>query len=435
METSLNVGALPSVIDENLADSQHAYVTGRRKWLLLVSLAVVLFMLMGLYAAVLMVLLPSQVQSFDAANKVNTLGLILTITSVFSTLATPLGGALSDRTSSRFGRRNPWVLAGGIAGGVSLMLVPFANTLTAIVVLWLIAVVTLNMMQASLTVVLAERFVVAERGLASGVSGSAMMAGFSCGTYLAGRMANDVNLVYVVIGAAIAFACFAFVVANPEPNAGALPRQDFQLGNFLKGFWIDPKKNPDFMWAFFGRLVLFIGYCTVQSYLYYILQDYFKLEQQRANEMIASMSLITMAGQVVSGIGCGMLSDAIGRRKPLVFGAGAMMAVAVAVPLVSVTTMGLYVYAALLGLGYGAFMSVDLALMTQVLPKPEAGSESSGKDLGILTISVTVPQMLSPAIGAGLLGLTGNNYSVLFIFAAIFAMAGAALVMPIKAVR
>lgn len=435
METSLDVEIVPPVSDGDSAHSRHAYVTGQRKWLLLVTLALVLFVLMGLYAAVLMVLLPNQVQGFDAANKVNTLGLILTITSVFSTLATPLGGALSDRTSSRFGRRNPWVLAGGLVGGVSLMLVPFASTLTAIVVLWLIAVVTLNMMQAALTVVVAERFAVAERGLASGVSGSAMMAGFSCGTYLAGQMASDVNMVYAVVGAAIACACLTFVFANPEANASALPRQDFELGKFLKGFWVDPKKHPDFMWAFLGRLVLFIGYCTVQSYLYFILQDYFRLEQQRANAMIASMSLITLAGQVVSGIGCGMLSDAIGRRKPLVFGAGAMMAVAVAVPLASVTPTGLYVYAALLGLGYGAFMSVDLALMTQVLPKPEAGSESAGKDLGILTISVTLPQMISPAIGAGLLGLTGNNYSVLFIFAAIFAMAGAALVMPIKSVH
>lgn len=435
MNSRLNVETLPPVPGMHQSLRHDEYVTGGRKWLLLLSLAVVLFVLMGVYAAVITVLLPSQIQGFDAANKVNTLGLILTITSVFSTLSTPIGGALSDRTCSRFGRRNPWIALAGGAGGVALMLVPSTSTLMALVLLWLVAVVTLNVMQASLTVIVADRFISTERGLASGVCGSAMMAGLSFGTFFAGRMANDVGLVYMSIGAAIAVACVAFVIANPEPSAKGLPKHDFHLGSFLKGFWIDPRKHPDFMWAFLGRLVLFIGYCTISSYLYYILQDHFKLDQRSANEMIATMSIVTMVGQIISGLACGMLSDAIGRRKPLVFAAGAILAIAVSVPLISTTTAGLFAYATLLGIGYGAFMSVDLALMTQVLPKSEAGTQSSGKDLGILTISVTIPQMLSPVIGAALLGVTGNNYNVLFVFAAIFAFIGAALVMPIKSVR
>src|SRR3546814_7228057 len=91
------------------------------------------------------------------------------------------------------------------------------------------------------------------------------------------------------------------------------------------------------------------------------------------------------------------------------------------------------IYAALIGIGYGAFMSVDMALMTQVLPK--ADGEATGKDLGILTTAVNIPQILSPVFAAWLLNLSGGDYTVLFIAAIIFVYAGSFLVLPIRSVK
>jgi MFS family permease len=87
----------------------------------------------------------------------------------------------------------------------------------------------------------------------------------------------------------------------------------------------------------------------------------------------------------------------------------------------------------LIGLGYGAFMSVDMALMTQVLPKADVGD--TGKDLGLLTTAVNIPQILSPVWAAWLLTMTGEDYRALFISAIVFVFAGSAFVWPIKSVR
>jgi MFS family permease len=95
----------------------------------------------------------------------------------------------------------------------------------------------------------------------------------------------------------------------------------------------------------------------------------------------------------------------------------------------------MYVYAVLIGLGYGAFMSVDLALMTQVLPAREAGDEAVGKDLGILTTAINIPQILAPVLAAWVLTVSGNNYPLLFVLAAGFVVAGAFFVLPIRSVR
>lgn len=123
MTLAPEAGALEALATPVDADGDR-HVSGAAKIVLLVSLGVVFFVLLTLYAAVLGVLLPNQIQNIDASAKTKALGIVFAITSVFSTLATPIAGALSDRTRTRFGRRTPWIVIGATLGGASLMVVP-----------------------------------------------------------------------------------------------------------------------------------------------------------------------------------------------------------------------------------------------------------------------------------------------------------------------
>lgn len=425
-----------TVDPSNAFDPSSIYVSGRGRWVLLASLGVVFFTLLTLYASVLGVLLPNQIQNLDPAGKTQTLGVIYAITSVFSTLTTPVAGALSDRTRSRWGRRTPWIIVGGVVGGGAITLVPHMPNLVAITAVWLVAAVTLNAMQPAITTLVADRFSPTERGLAGGVVGGAMTAGVSFGTFFAGSLAGHLTVAYTALGIAIVIACGGFCLINPEPRVPLAPAVPFRTGAFLRGFWISPRKHPDFAWAFLGRFAVYMGYQAILTYLLYILQDHIGLSQMAANATIATMSIVTFVALVISALGSGVLSDRIGRRKPLVFLASVIMAAAVAMPLFVPTTQGMMAYALLIGLGYGAFMSVDLALMTQVLPAREVGGEdATGKDLGILTTAVNVPQILSPVMAAGLLTATSNYYPLLFIVSGIFVLLGSFFVLPIKSVR
>jgi MFS family permease len=247
-------------------------------------------------------------------------------------------------------------------------------------------------------------------------------------------MASHLTLAYLLIGTAIIFVCFAFVLLNPEPRVTDAP-PPFRLGPFLRSFWVDPRAHPDFAWAFLGRFTIYMGYQAVLTYLLYILEDHIGLSQDRANEMIARLSSVTFVALVTSALLSGWLSDRLGRRKPLVFLSGLLMAAAVAAPLVSPTTNGMVVYAVLIGLGYGAFMSVDLALMTQVLPIREKNEDAVGKDLGLLSTAINIPQILSPVLAAWLLSLTGQNYPLLFVVSAAFVAVGAFFVLPIRSAK
>jgi len=422
---------------ESFANLMHEpeHPVGRAKWVLLGSLTLVFFLLLALYCGVLSVLLPNQIEALDHAHKARDLAIVFAVTSVFSTLATPLAGALSDRTRTRWGRRTPWILGGALVGAACLLAVPQADNLALITVLWVGAAIAFNAMQAAITTVVADRFREEERGTASGFVGAGMTAGGTVGIVVGGMMAAHLAAAYAVFALSTAAACLLFVVLNPEPRtrlAPPPPAAGRRLG-FLRGFWISPREHPDFAWAFLGRFTIYMGYQGIVTYLLYILQDHIHLSVADSNRTIAALSSVTFIALVVAGFGSGIVSDAIGRRKPLVFTSSVVMGLALLVPLLVPTVGGMYGYAVLIGLGYGAFMSVDMALMTQVLPK--TGGSSTGKDLGLLTTAVNIPQILSPVMAAWLLGAFGNDYRVLFIAAMLFVFAGSLFVLPIRSVR
>lgn len=404
-------------------------------WRLIISLALVFFILFALYAAVLNVLLPNQLQNIDPVRKTALLGTLFAITSVFSTLSTPIAGALSDRTRTRFGRRTPWIVSGAVIGGGALISIPHMQGLITITAMWLVACVALNSLQPAITAIIAERFPPERRGFVSGAVGASMTAGLSFGAIFGGLLAAQIGVAYLILGGAIMAVAILFVIVNPEPIVPAAPLPPFRAAEFLRSFWISPRAHPDFAWAFAGRFMIYMGYQGVVTYLLYILQDHIGLSQASANETIARISFVTFLGLVLSGLLSGWISDVTGRRKPLVFAASLVMALALIVPMAAPTTTGMFIYAGLIGLGYGAFMSVDLALMTQVLPVRDDNDSETGKDLGILSTAINIPQIISPVLAAALLDATGKNYNVLFIAGCLFVVAGAFFVLPIRSVR
>src|SRR5260370_36249159 len=89
-----------------------------------------------------------------------------------------------------------------------------------------------------------------------------------------------------------------------------------------------------------------------------------------------------------------------------------------------------FVAAVFIGIGFGIFLSGDLALQTQVLPE----RKDNGKDLGILNTANLLPQILVPIVVALVIAIF-NNYSALFLIGAASACVGGALIFPVKLVR
>jgi MFS family permease len=126
----------------------------------------------------------------------------------------------------------------------------------------------------------------------------------------------------------------------------------------------------------------------------------------------------------------GVLSDRAGRRKPAVVFSGYAMACSALLLAVWETWTGAIVCAALLGLGYGVYLSVDQALITQVLPT----AEDRAKDLGIINIASSAPQVLGPALAAPIVTYLGG-YPSLYVCVAVVTILGSVFVGRIRGVE
>jgi len=80
------------------------------------------------------------------------------------------------------------------------------------------------------------------------------------------------------------------------------------------------------------------------------------------------------------------------------------------------------------GLGSGLFATTDNALVAEALPQ----RASVGRDLGIMNIAITGPQILAPALGILLLTTLDWSLSALFGVAAVSAVAGGLVVLAAR---
>ncbi len=419
----------------NKIDPSLHFVKERPKYIkLLISLAGNWLVFLALWNAVISVFLPYQIATIDEANKAGNVALVLTTATFFSIFAQPLAGALSDRTRSKWGRRSLWIMGGSLIGGLFLFGVSLQTTILGITICWIGVAVILNFANGPLATVIADRVEPERRGVASGIIGASQTAGGTIGVLAAGTILTiwNVQAGFTIFAVAIVVVCWAFVLLNREKSTADLPKVPFKIGEFFKGFWVSPRKHPDFAWAFGGRFFMYLGYQGTATYLLYILTDYVGMPMDDAASIIGVVSMVQMVGLIVSGLFSGWLSDKLQRRKPFVFAATVIIAAALAMPLIFPNMGGIYAYAALMGLGYGAYMSIDMALMTQVLPK---GGADAGKDMGVLTIATQVPQTLSPVIAATLLAIFAGNYASIFVFGMIVVFLSSFLVFPIKSVK
>ncbi|MEU5009460.1 MFS transporter [Streptomyces sp. NPDC021749] len=342
-----------------------------------------------------------------------------------SLVANPLFGALSDRTTSRYGRRTPWIAAGVAGGAAALAALAAARTVVAMALAWGAVQLALNAAFAAITAAVPDRVPHRQRGAVGGWLGAAQILGVVAGTGLA-TAAGGLAAGYLACAGFVVLGTLPYVLGHRDAVLPAGRRPELSLRALLSGFWLSPRRHPDLGWAWLTRFLINLGNALVLLYLLYYLRDVLRRPDPDGGVLVlTAVNGVTLLTTVVVG---GIWSDRAGRRQPFVLGAGAIMAVATALLAVWQTWPGALCAAALLGVGFGVFTSVDLALMMDVLP----AASHRGKDLGLINIANSLPQVAAPALAAPLVHLGG--YRTLYAAAAAIGLLGALLVRRIRGV-
>lgn len=389
------------------------------------------FFIFLMWGAIPGTLLTKQVENLVGANHVvESMIVVSTAGAICAMIAQPIAGQVSDRTRSRFGRRAPWMILGVIVGAVGLIgLAGLGSSVAGITIAWCVVQIAYNFVQGPVSAILPDRVPLNRRGTFSSIFGFGLLAGSTVGGIVGAQFLGMIPVAYLLFAVLVGIAIVLFVIFNPDHDNRNEPKPPLNLSEFLHTFWVNPIKHPDFFWAFLGRLLLYTGYFAVIGYQLLLLQHYLKLNATEVVTMLSTMPLVSLACMVISIWIGGPWSDRIGRRKPFVFVSSALMAIALLVPLFMPTIPGWIIFTILMGLGFGMFQSVDTALMSQVLPS----SESFGKDLGVVNIAATLPQVLAPAVAGAIVLVAG--YGAMFPIGFAVAILGAFCMFFIRSTR
>lgn len=370
------------------------------------------------------------------------LGLVTGTGAVFALVCQPLAGRLSDRCTSRFGMRRPFLVGGVLGMVLALVGCGIAPTVPVLLVAWCAAQAAANFAFAASGATVADQVPDARRGSVSGIVGAVTPAGVLLGASLLTVLPTDVLRFAVPAGVALVLGLW-FALRLRDRVRAERPATRLGLRSLLLSFVFDPRRYPDLGWAWLSKFFLMLGYTALGSYLTLFLATDFGVTDTAAQlRFNALANVVSIAALVVFSVLGGIVSDRVGRRKPFVIAGGLVMAFALGLIALTPSLRGsglpaLLVLEGVLGMGTGLFLAVDTALCLHLLPDPN----DTAKDLGVLNIANTLPQSLSPflaglvviPLGNALFG--GAGFPTLFVVAAVLCAIGAGLVTRIRTAR
>ena len=425
----------------------------------LLRLNVLWFSLNAQYAALVPVVVPTQILLFVSSGQVGSvdqatlLSWLTAIASTLSLLVPPLIGHLSDQTSGPLGRRRPYILVGGLLQTGSAFFLASAET----ILLFLIGLSMLHIGNTVLTAayqsLIPDQVPREQRGEASGYVGAMTILGNVVGLGLAAWLLGSItrqtfNAQMIISGARVYYLVTALIMVpgllitlfgvheTPLQPASRRARQDdaeARTRTFARD-WIEPWHSYNFTLVFLTRSCIMLGLAMFMTFIEY----YFARVQHIENfvQVTAWVAVLALGGGVISGLLSGLFSDRLKRRAPLVCMSTLCMSVASLSFVIFPNHLSLWLWplGLLFGLGYGAYMSVDWALSIDVLPS----LEEAGKDLGLWGASITVPAILAPLLGSLLLNLaagsgqTETGYRLVFTAATCFLVLAGLCVLLVR---
>lgn len=352
---------------------------------------------------------------------------------LFATIANVVFGRLSDRTTSRFGRRRVWIVTGTVIMTVAFVIMALAPSLLLATVGWSLAQLGANMTLAPFIATIADQVPKFQRGKITAALGIAQNVGVLGGTYVAQAFQDQLLILFVGPSVLAIIVMVVFAVVLPDRRLPVAPPRA-TLRDWAETFWVSPRKNPDYALAWWSRFLITFASFGFTTFRFFYLLNHIGVDAEDIPGVITTSVLIYTATLVGASYFAGWLSDRIGRRKVFVWSSTALFAVGTFALIFVQDVPTFYILEALLGIAYGIYVGVDLALVVDVLPDPE----NSGKDLGVFNIANALPQTIAPLIGGILVYVSdpsGNNYALWFSVCAVAAIVGALVIFPIKKVR
>lgn len=319
--------------------------------------------------------------------------------SIVALLVQPTVGSLSDYTTSRWGRRKPYILVGSILDVVFLYGIASSNGLLAIAVFVILLQFSSNFAQGPFQGYVPDLVPAHQVGLASSLVGlmqiMGQVAGFTIGSiaaathnYVAGTMALGL----------LELATMLSVVLRVNDGTRRKSRAGRSWLSVAREAWgTDVLREHSFLWLVGSRLLFLMGAAMLVILGPFYLHQTFGLDETQSGATFLLVVGFVLVANLIAVLPAGRLSDRFGRKRLLYvsFALGTVgMAIVAVAPILPVAYLGVTLF----GLASGTFLAVDWALMTEIIPKA-----SSGRYMGISNVATASASIFALAFGGTLM--------------------------------
>jgi len=375
------------------------------------NLSVYAFGLSAIWIPVNTVLLQFRVLDIaDEDQKNGMLGAIALVGLVVAAFSQPLMGAISDRTNSRWGKRVPYIVLGNLGLIAVVPLLGMADSFLALMLVIAAIQLFIHVSQGPANALLIDHIPSDKRGAGAGALNLARVVGGGFITVVvmllmsrSGTGDGPSGWYWASIGLVIAVLAFTTFWtfgslrprngrtdlsepknAEPVPRVVDAPGESQAASHDMKGYY----------W-FLAAMAMIVGALTaMQIFALFFIRDKVGLDNPAAGA--AALALMIALGAAIAVYPAGKISDRFG-RMPVLYGSSIVIAVAAGLLLFVSAIVPLVVLGLFIGIGAAMFLSGGWALITELVPRKNAG-----RSLGLTAFSTLAGTGLARLSGFGI---------------------------------
>jgi MFS family permease len=317
-------------------------------------------------------------------------------------LTMPVMGSISDHVASRWGRRRPFILVGSLLASLSLVGLALAPSFALLLIFFMLLQFTTNLARGPFAGLVPDVVPAEQVGLASGLMGLMIVAGLVggyliiwTGYFLGPDPATpDFTLPVMALAAVVGLAGVGTFLWTPRGPA-AKPRDGRSWARIaFETFGPDILQHRSYMWVLASRFFMLMAGGFFMNLNIYFLANAFGMGAEERSGWVLTGLAVTAVLSAMGTLPGARLSDRVG-RKPVIYGAAALGAVGMALLSFAPDPWLVILGIGIVGLASGAFLAVDWALMTDIIPKA-----SAGRYMGMTNIVEATNGPLAAALGS-----------------------------------
>lgn len=363
------------------------------------------------FLPLLSIALPLRAEAVGGAGKVALLSAALIVGVAVASVANIAAGMASDWTRARFGTRMPWLWIGLIGTWIGYAVIARATSGAMLILGVGLFQLGFNALFAPLGALLPDKVPDRLKGRIAAFANLALPAG-SLASALIGLPAFASDMARIMVPGIIATALILpLLVAWPrrltDPAEAIVPA-------------LDVHRERERRWSAFrslwvAKFLVQLAGSVMTGYFLFYLKDGLRYASefpgQTAQFGYAEIIAVATVTTAIVSLGAGRWSDRIGRRKPFLLAAIGLMAGGMALLIAQAGWIAVTIGYASFAAGLGGFLTIDTALVAQILPS----GRHRGRDLGIMNAANTLPAIVGPVAALFALGGFRDDYRALFV--------------------